>query len=580
MRHPLLHSPCLAAVTILAFALPALADPMLSSWQTGNSTKYARIYTSTTNRTNGVSTTTWTGQTSPTYAGVHEIDYSTSWVYIRNTGLAPYVMGPWNNPNLPHNQGTSTGAYRFPRTPVIPGTKTLTGMGTIGFLVDGVSLYNTADGFSYSVSHSQDATPVAGIGAGDGIWNRDALPNEGGSFDYALHHPQPSGQYHSHANPIGVRYLLGDNVTYNSSTKAYSENTATTTFNHSPIIGWVNDGLPLYGPYGYDGGSTGATGIANVSGGSVLSVTVATGGSLYQSPPSVKFSGGGGSGASATAVLTSGVVTAVNMLSSGSGYTSAPSVTIGGARRMISGYVKRDGSYGTTNLTSTGRTTLPAWAALAQSRSATLTSGQYGPSTSYTSGTGNNALTYTLGHYAEDYDYLGDLGFTQGSSSTVGSYTTSFDLNKYNARFCVTPEYPNGTWAYFVSILADGTPWYPYSVGRWYYGSPTGGSTTTTAMATDGATQFFKGAASSVESWPPSSVVVASGNVTLTWSAVEGGTYQVSASPDLSTWTPLSPAVTATSNTASTIETGAATNTSRFYKVTRSSLATYDATGY
>src|ERR1035438_10480235 len=53
-----------------------------------------------------------------------------------------------------------------------------------------------------------------------------------------------------------------------------------------------------------------------------------------------------------------------------------------------------------------------------------------------------------------------------------------FDLNKYNARFCVTPEFPGGTYAYFESILADGTPFYPYHVGRWFFGNPTGGTTT------------------------------------------------------------------------------------------------------
>ena len=95
------------------------ADPQLSSWLTEASTKYARIYTSSNNRTAGISTTTWTGQTSPTYAGVHEIDYSINWIYIKNTGLAPYVMGPWLNPNLPKNQGTSTGVYRFPRSPSV-----------------------------------------------------------------------------------------------------------------------------------------------------------------------------------------------------------------------------------------------------------------------------------------------------------------------------------------------------------------------------------------------------------------------------------------------------------------------------
>ena len=80
----------------------------------------------------------------------------------------------------------------------------------------------------------------------------------------------------------------------------------------------------------------------------------------------------------------------------------------------------RDGNYGTTNLNATGRTTLPAWAALAQNRSAILSANQYGPSTSYTSGSGPTYLAYTLGHYAEDYDYLGDHGYTQGVTNSSG----------------------------------------------------------------------------------------------------------------------------------------------------------------
>ena len=58
-------------------------------------------------------------------------------------------------------------------------------------------------------------------------------------------------------------------------------------FTHLPIIGWANDGLPIYGPYGYS------------------------------------------SAMDATSSL----------------------------RRMVSGFVKRDGTNGTTNLASTGRTT-------------------------------------------------------------------------------------------------------------------------------------------------------------------------------------------------------------------------------
>jgi YHYH protein len=489
-----------------------LADPQLSSWFTEASTKYARIYTSAANRTAGISVTTWSNQTLPTYAGVHEINYSSNWVYIKNTGLAPYIMGPWNNPNLPKNQGTSTGVYRFSRNPTVISNlattgRTLTGQGSIGFLVDGVAIYNTSDGFSYSVSNAKDASPTAGIGAGDGIWNRDALPNEGGSFDYALNHPQPSGQYHAHANPIGVRYVLGDNINYDPTTKFYSENTSATNWKHSPIIGWVNDGLPLYGPYGY----------------------------------------------------------------------SNPTNPSSPVRRMISGYVLRDGNYGTTNLNTAGRKSLPLWAQQAQNKT-TLSPGQWGP---------NVTTTYELGHYAEDYDYLGDLNRTQG---------VDFDLNKYNARYCVTPEYPNGTWAYFVTLKADGSPWYPYNVGRWYMATPPastgfpptpGNNTTLSVMNADTPlANYYKGATNTVETWRSNNPLTVSTNkVTLVWNAVEGGTYQIKATNDLSStntnWPSLATTLTATGNVATYEETGSFSSVPRrFYKLLRTGMANYDSVGY
>jgi hypothetical protein len=261
---------------------------------------------------------------------------------------------------------------------------------------------------------------------------------------------------------------------------------------------------------------------------------------------------------------------------------------------MVSGYQLRDGTNGTTNLNSTGRTTLPGWAAYAEGLTSTLvptpytlSSSQYGPSTTYTTGSGPSQTTYTLGHYAEDYDYLGDLGYIQGSRTNSGG--VFYDLNMYNARYCVTPDYPNGTWAYFITITSTGTPFYPYFCGRWFYGSPTGGKVSSISETT---TQYFKGAASTAETWVTSSpVAINSSSVTLTWNEVEGGTYQVSASDDLSTWTALSLTVTpninliptqgASISTATAIETGAASsNTKRFYTVTRSSLATYDSAGY
>jgi len=374
-------------------------------------------------------------------------------------------------------------------------------MGSIGFLVDGVSIYNTADGFSYSYANSKDASPNAGIGPGDGIWNRDAWPNEKVSFDNAQNHPQPSGQYHAHVTAFGARYLLGDNVLYNETTKEYLENISTTVFKHSPIIGWINDGLPLYGPYGY----------------------------------------------------------------------SDPNDASSPVRRMVSGYIFRDGTRGTANLNSTGRKSLPLWAQQAQNKT-TLTDSQWGP---------NVSTTYELGHFSEDYDYLGDLGFTQGVSSTVNGYTALFDLNKYNARWCKTPEFPTGTWAYFTTITSSGAPWYPYNVGRWYYGSPTGGASTTTAESN--LVQYYKGSTSTAETWSSAPVTVSGSTVTLSWNAVEGGTYQVSTSTDLSssTWTPLSGNANLTENIGTKTDTvNTSTTPKKFYKLTRTGMATYDNVGY
>ena len=73
-----------------------------------------------------------------------------------------------------------------------------------------------------------------------------------------------------------------------------------------------------------------------------------------------------------------------------------------------------------------------------------LTAAQYGPSLSQ----------QALGSYAEDYEYVPGSG----------------DLDEHNGRFCITPEYPEGTYAYFATIDANGVSTYPYVIGPTYYG--------------------------------------------------------------------------------------------------------------
>lgn len=62
------------------------------------------------------------------------------------------------------------------------------------------------------------------------------------------------------------------------------------------------------------------------------------------------------------------------------------------------------------------------------------------------------------GSFIEDYVYDRNIG----------------DLDQYNCRYCKTPEYPNGTFAYFVTVDPDDPylPRYPYVIGPKYFNEP------------------------------------------------------------------------------------------------------------
>ena len=142
------------------------------------------------------------------------------------------------------------------------------------------------------------------------------------------------------------------------------------------------------------------------------------------------------------------------------GYSTANNAG-SGVRRMVSSYALR-----TDNTTT--RTSLPGWAAVAQGFSTTLatyslTATQYGPAVS---------TTYPLGRYIEDYEY------TAGSG----------DLDQYNGRYCVTPDFPGGTYAYFITIDSTGAPAFPYILGLQFNGTVNGGKVTS---ITETVTNYF-----------------------------------------------------------------------------------------
>ena len=148
--------------------------------------------------------------------------------------------------------------------------------------------------------------------------------------------------YHNHVNPTCL---------YN----------ATDSSKHSPLIGFLFDSYPIYGPYGYS--------------------------SANDSSSSIK--------------------------------------------RMVPSYALRN----ITSRQSLPTTCLPTGGF---SCGQTLNSTYYGPS----------LATNKLGAFLEDYDYQAGLG----------------DLDQFNGRYCVTPDYPQGTYAYFVTVDSSGKPAFPFDV--------------------------------------------------------------------------------------------------------------------
>lgn len=61
------------------------------------------------------------------------------------------------------------------------------------------------------------------------------------------------------------------------------------------------------------------------------------------------------------------------------------------------------------------------------------------------------------GTYIEDYEY---------------NWSNGGHLDQHNGRFCKTPEFPNGIYAYFVTMDQAYTAQFPFYIGTTYYGTP------------------------------------------------------------------------------------------------------------
>ena len=158
---------------------------------------YQRIYGATSVTSDGTYITVKTTDL-PDHKSVYWPTTNALYQAFSGTTFAGYTFS--KNPNT---ISTQTITLKIPINPAVASSHASTPLGPIGIALNGVVFYNQ----------------YAGTGS--------PLSNEIAGFDQYWAHPQNSGQYHYHVEPI---YLTQ------------------TKFSESALLGFLLDGFPVYGP--------------------------------------------------------------------------------------------------------------------------------------------------------------------------------------------------------------------------------------------------------------------------------------------------------------------------------------------
>ena len=297
-------------------------------------------------------------------------------------------------------------------------------------------------------------------------------------YYYCKNHPNMAGSSGDQGYMIISTDTSAETLTNNYYVENYYGSGGTLDYSrhadgHSKILGMSYDGYPIYGPWGYNSSGTavrqvsshrlrttaelpGARPAVNTTGTTTYNVTVSNGEFLF-----------GGS--------------RPNFLSLGRGKTFIFNQDDASNNGEFLLFSETDGgwhpssSIGTTSYlyelgvtyTLDGSTvTYAAYIAgfnAATQRRIQIVVPATAPDALYifgyqTSGLGLRTVQsgYLLGDLVQDYIH----------DSSVGT------LDEFNGKFAVTPDYPNGTYAYFMTEDSSGNPVYPYVIGRKFYGTP------------------------------------------------------------------------------------------------------------
>ena len=297
-------------------------------------------------------------------------------------------------------------------------------------------------------------------------------------YYYCLNHPNMAGQDGDEGYMIISTDTSAETLTNNYYVENYFGSGATLDYSrhtdgHSKIIGMSYDGYPIYGPYGYNSSGNAAREVSshrlrstaelpgtrpavNSVTTTTYAVTVSNGQFLFDGSRPNFLSLGRGK----TFIFNQDH-------SSNDGEYLLFSETDGGWHPSSSiGTTSFLYDLGVTYTLDGSAVTYAAYIAgfnTATQRRIQIVVPATAPNTLYifayqTSDVGLRTVQsgYLLGDLVQDYIY----------DSSVGT------LDEFNGKFSVTPDYPNGTYAYFMTEDGSGNPVYPYVIGRKFYGTP------------------------------------------------------------------------------------------------------------
>lgn len=398
---------------------------------------------------------------------------STSWAFNNGritliTDALPYHSygNSPTNPNKPlrqniisifsNNAGTNT-----------PATTATTASSVVGYWLNGVLIGQSAVGFTtasqvteYYPEWQYDATFGLNVSS-ELVFARDLA---GGYIDL-------NGQYQYITSSFINSWASGNGYTAGAAPYAYTTGAKEVDVipylngnllhpnGHSKILGWALDGYPVYGPYGYNTATNATSGVRRMNSSYALNAT--------RDPINAKLP-------PVTQAFSDQTFTVTN--------TGTTAYLIDGVSNPALN-LKRGFTY-TFNLNAIGH---PFFI---KTDSTTGISDQYNSGVT-NNGTDTGVITFVVPNDAPSTLYYicqihssmaGTISITNFIPQTIyplGTFVQDYnfdsvrgDLDEHNGRYCVTPDYPSGTYAYFVTISPSGLPVYPYVIGPTYYGKP------------------------------------------------------------------------------------------------------------